>query len=383
MLTTLAHADASTCGHKAAALATLLRAGLPVPDGFVVPLAAHRAAGAGDDPLVHDALRRDVARRLATMGDPFLAVRSSATDEDAPGTSAAGRYTTVLAVRGAPAVMDAIRTCWASAASGRAAQDDTAMAVLVQRLVDADTSGVMFTPTHTGGSTRIEASWGLGPSTVGGTVTPDTYLVAPDGAVRRALGSKATRVDRDRHVGGLTAQAVPPAHRATPTLDDGTARELTELGHQVAAELGRPQDVEWALAGRTLRLLQARPITAPLPSWRITVPDAPGLLLAGTPGSHGTASGTARVLHGPSDIPRVRPGDIVVCRDTDPAWTPLFRVAAGIVTEVGGALSHAAIVAREQGLPAALGVRGATTAILDGSPVTVDGTAGTVRLAPS
>ncbi|WP_407317287.1 PEP/pyruvate-binding domain-containing protein [Isoptericola halotolerans] len=295
----------------------------------------------------------------------------------------AGRYRTVLAVQGATAVMDALRTCWASAPSGRTAQDRPAMAVLVQRLVDADTSGVLFTPTPTEARTRIEASWGLGPSTVGGTVTPDTYLVAPDGAVRHALGSKATRMDRDRLVGGLTTRPVPSGHRATLSLDDGTARELTDLGRRVASELGQPQDIEWALAGNTLWVLQARPITAPLPPWHTAASDPQGRLLAGTPGSHGVASGTARVLHGPSDIPRVRPGDVVVCRDTDPAWTPLFRVAAGVVTEAGGALSHAAIVAREQGIPAALGVRDATTTILDGRPVTVDGTAGTVLLEPS
>lgn len=104
--------------------------------------------------------------------------------------------------------------------------------------------------------------------------------------------------------------------------------------------------------------------------------------LTGTPGSHGIATGTARVVHGPSGFARITPGDVLVCPYTDPAWTPLFRVVSAIVTETGGALSHAAIVAREHGIPAVLGVVDATTRIPDGVRVTVDGTVGSVSLQP-
>jgi len=100
----------------------------------------------------------------------------------------------------------------------------------------------------------------------------------------------------------------------------------------------------------------------------------------GTPGSAGTVTGAARLVRGPDDFVRVRPGDIVICPFTDPAWTPLLRIVAGVVTEAGGALSHAAIIARENGIPAVLGVAGALAAIPDGAPVTVDGTTGTVTM---
>ena len=101
-------------------------------------------------------------------------------------------------------------------------------------------------------------------------------------------------------------------------------------------------------------------------------------MLTGTPGSAGTATGAARTVRGQDDFARVRPGDILVCPFTDPAWTPLLRIVGGVVTETGGALSHAAIVAREQRIPAVLGVTSAMTEIRDGSVITIDGTAGTV-----
>ena len=143
--------------------------------------------------------------------------------------------------------------------------------------------------------------------------------------------------------------------------------------------LGGAQDIEWAIADGGIWILQARPVTAapPAPSpfgASIGAADT----LAGTPGSHGTATGRARIVRGPGDFTRVQPGDILVCPYTDPAWTPLLRIAAGVVTETGGVLSHAAIVARERRIPAVLGVRSATARLHDGTTITIDGTTGTV-----
>jgi pyruvate,water dikinase len=137
-----------------------------------------------------------------------------------------------------------------------------------------------------------------------------------------------------------------------------------------------PVDVEWALAGDEIWVLQARPVTAAVPSGE----PAGHATLTGTPGSSGVATGPARVLRGPADFARATDGDIIVCRSTDPAWTPLFAIAAGFVTETGGALSHAAIVAREHGIPAVLGVSGAMTALREEPIVTVHGDAGTVHI---
>ncbi|MET9784300.1 PEP/pyruvate-binding domain-containing protein [Nocardiopsis alba] len=388
-VTPLPNATLDTCGGKAATLGRLLREGLPVPEGFVVPFSAHRAARVDPGLRAPAELEHEVAEALTLLGDPPVAVRSSATNEDGAGASAAGQYESLLAVRGVAAVVEAIRDCWTSASSARVAayrsrtgeeisRAEAEMGVLVQRLVDADVSGVMFTPTRPDGPTRIEASPGLGLAVVGGIVSPDTYEVAADGTVRSALGRKETRLDRDENRGGVVTRPVPEHQRSAPSLDESTAARLAALGRRVAELLDGPQDIEWAIADGTTWLLQARPITAPIPEAPASEPAPDNSSLNGTPGSHGVVTGTARVVRGPSDFGRVRAGDILVCPYTDPAWTPLFTVAGGVATETGGALSHAAIVAREYNLPAVIGVPHATTLVRDGATVTLDGTAGTL-----
>lgn len=431
MLIPLSEATQETCGGKAGTLGMLLRAGFAVPDGFVVPLDAHHdtlgnerpdvavdgpegPSRAGPAAPLPAALLDGLAHGLAALGDPPVAVRSSASSEDTGEASAAGQHESVLAVQGVDGVAQAVRACWASLHSPRATAyrrgaahdqpvDAGSMAVLVQRLVDAELSGVVFAPAAPDGVTVIEASWGLGPSVVGGTVTPDSYRVAADGSVGRTVADKRTRLDRRGT--GLTLSDVPADGRIRPTLDDETARRLARLGRRVVELLGGAQDIEWAIARGRTWVVQARPVTAalppmppmppmpsatqgtPSPSAHPSHPARPSPAgppapranrLTGTAGSTGTATGTARVVRDPSDFSRVRPGDVLVCPFTDPAWTPLLRIAAGVVTETGGVLSHAAIIARERRIPAVLGIVGATVLILDGSPVTIDGTAGTV-----
>ncbi|GAA3313670.1 PEP/pyruvate-binding domain-containing protein [Nonomuraea dietziae] len=407
MFVPLTEAVVDTCGGKAGALGALLRAGLPVPDGFVVSFAAYLAAvrdldlGAGDP----DATRRTIearplhatvldalGRALDELGDPPVAVRSSAANEDTCLASAAGQHESFLAVHGVSDVAAAVRACWASLFSPRAIgyrgafrddqqSDDPAMAVIVQRHLDAEVSGVMFTPADPDDATGIEASWGLGPSVVEGKVTPDAYRVAKDGSVARTVADKRTRLDRRGT--RLVISDVPTRTRNRPAIDDATATQLARLGTEIAAVLGGPQDVEWAIVDGRVCVLQARPVTAapPPPASPSVAPDTPAATLTGTPGSRGSVTGTARIVRGPGDFARVRPGDILVCPFTDPAWTPLLRIAAGVVTETGGVLSHAAIVAREHAIPAVLGVPHATSRLHDDTIITVDGTTGTVTAA--
>lgn len=383
MLTRLADADQESCGGKAAMLGVLLRAGLSVPDGFVIP----EAAPVGGMKITRS-IRTEVTAELARLGDPVVAVRSSAMSEDTAEASAAGQYESVIGVRGAASVCDAIVSCWSSVHAPRvghywsraqptATPPAPGMAVLVQRMIAAEASGVMFTPQQAGDPTRIEASWGLGLSVVGGTVTPDTYEVRPDGSIAHAVGSKKTRIDLDAERGGLTTRTVD-ADQQGRALDDRIVKTLTELGSRIAEILCGPQDIEWAVADDAVWVLQARPITARVPATRISTPPRSPQALQGTPGAHGVVTGGARIVRGHSDFQAVQPGDIVICPYTDPAWTPLFRIAAGVVTETGGALSHAAIVAREYGIPAVLGVPDALNLIENGSQVTLDGTAGTI-----
>ncbi|MEU7586776.1 PEP/pyruvate-binding domain-containing protein [Micromonospora sp. NPDC049230] len=379
MLIDLTDADPATCGGKAATLARLIRAGLPVPPGFVVPTAAHAQADGGLSAELVD----EIARALPRLGDGHLAVRSSATSEDTAQATAAGQHDTFLGVRGIDQVADAVRGCWSSVWSERAVEyrrrqgdeQSPSIAVLVQRLVDADVAGVLFT----GDDIRIEASWGLGESVVGGHVTPDSWTVSDGTITRRSLGTKRTRVDR------TVTSEVERADRDRLCLTDDEVTRLAQLGRRTADLLGGPQDVEWAIADSRIWLLQSRPVTSALPVAPTTGGDenAAGgdesATRTGTPASPGLATGPARVVRGPTDFARVRPGDVLVCRTTDPAWTPLFGVVAAVVTETGGLLSHAAIVARELGLPAVLAVPDATT-LPDGATVEVDGNTGRVVL---
>ncbi|MFB9731971.1 PEP/pyruvate-binding domain-containing protein [Ornithinimicrobium kibberense] len=251
-------ADLPSVGGKAAGLGELLGAGVRVPPGFVVTTDAYRYAvgAAASVPQVLDTpVPEDLAEAVRTayrgLGGGPVAVRSSATAEDLPGATFAGQQDTFLDVEGADAVLDAVRRCWASLWSERGVDyrerlgvdpRSVAMAVVVQRMVPADTAGVLFTADPvTGRRDRVvvDAARGLGEAVVSGRVTPEHLVVAEDGAVveRRAGG--------DGQV-----------------LTDGQAARLARAGRAVATSLGRPQDVEWAFAGGELVVLQARPMTA-------------------------------------------------------------------------------------------------------------------------
>ncbi|MFG1812936.1 PEP/pyruvate-binding domain-containing protein [Kribbella sp. NPDC049174] len=414
LLVSLTEATQQQAGGKAAVLGALARAGFPVPPGFVVPIEVYRAETRGLDlaevrgpdevrrliesrPLPSE-LVREVTEGVTRLGGDAVAVRSSASTEDTVGASAAGQHDTFLGVSGPGAVIERLPAIWASLWSMRAVAYRSAgavapeMAVIVQRHIDADVAGVLFTDAP---GVLIEASWGLGESVVGGLVTPDSFSVSADGVVGRRTGDKGTRIDRRGN--GTVTTAVPPESRRRLCLDDRQVIQLARLGQDVAAHLGGPQDIEFAVEKDRIWLLQARPVTAPLPQPDPTPADprpasaadpqaahtagpAAGVAhLRGIAGSPGQVSGPARVVHGPEDFSRVGPGDILVCRFTDPAWTPLFSVVAGVVTETGGRLSHAAIVAREHRIPAVLGVPTAMTTLYDGQPLTVDGTNGTVH----
>ncbi|TCO23485.1 pyruvate,water dikinase [Kribbella steppae] len=394
MIVSLTEATRQQAGGKAAVLGALARAGFPVPPGFVVPTEVYRAVTSGLDLAAVDGpdevrrliesrplpaeLARELTEAMTRLGGNAVAVRSSASTEDTVGASAAGQHDSYLGVTGSAAVIERLPATWASLWSTRAvAYRSTAavapeMAVIVQRHIDAEVAGVLFTDAP---GIQIEASWGLGESVVGGLVTPDSFSVSADGAVGRRTGDKDTRIDRSGN--GTITTAVAPESRNRLCLDDQQLARLATLGRQVAEHLGAPQDIEFAIENDQIWLLQARPITAPLPHPADPPPTFTDL--RGTAGSPGLVSGPARVVHGTQDFSRVGPGDILVCRFTDPAWTPLFGVVAGVVTETGGRLSHAAIVAREHRIPAVLGVPAAMTTLYDGQPLTLDGTTGTIR----
>jgi pyruvate,water dikinase len=262
-------------GGKAANLSRLA-ALHPVPSGFCLTAAAHRRAGGAPPP---DDLRATLAsayRELAEGADraePAVAVRSSAVDEDGALASFAGLHETYLNVVGADAVAEAVARCWASATAERALEyrrrqglplEGVGLAVLVQELIRADVSLVVFSANPLSGSRGevvINASWGLGESVVGGTVTPDTYVLrkADRAVLSRQIADKARMTVLAPS--GTREVDVPRVLRAQPTLDDAGARLVAELAVTLEATMGWPVDVECAFAGDRLYLLQCRPIT--------------------------------------------------------------------------------------------------------------------------
>lgn len=401
----LSDAEHSTVGGKAAPLAELTRAGFNVPAGFVVPATTYQAAAAAlgltelsidraeearsrilNSHLPHGVVD-DVARALQriTEGAPtdYVAVRSSSVAEDSAHASAAGQHDSILAVRGTDQVCQAIRTCWASLWTERAVayharqtpQTPGGMAVLIQRFVDASVSGVMFTGT----TSVIEASWGVGERLVAGHITPDSWRVTDSEIIERRPGAKTERTDREK--GQLVTRSTATIEQDELCLTDRNVQRLHALGQNISTTLGGPRDIEWAVEDDTIWVLQARPVTTVIPDSTVPSPtDTASGALIGEPASPGVASGPVRLVRGPSDFAKVERGDVLVCRHTDPAWTPLFTIASAVVTEVGGVLSHAAIVAREVGIPAVLAVPHATELLNPSSVVTVNGTTGHISL---
>ena len=281
-------------GGKGASLARMASLGLPVPPGFVVGADALAAALgeraqelaslSADDAeraqrIVQDAemskeLREEVVAAYRELGDDVpVAVRSSACAEDSQEASFAGQQETYLDVRGADEVIERIRHCWGSFFSERAlfyraekgSLDDLGMAVVVQRMVSADVAGVLFTvdPVRRRKDRMVvEAVFGLGEACVSGQVTPDNYVLARDGALKRRRLSVQPLVIESAPEGGTVERELDPAEGGAATLEEDQLRELARLGDDLQGRLGGPQDIEWAIEGGELYVLQSRPVTA-------------------------------------------------------------------------------------------------------------------------
>jgi pyruvate,water dikinase len=415
--------DVTVAGGKGANLGELVRAGLPVPPGFVIPagayLAALDAAGVRDrvreasasvteatvaasaEELrslvakvpVPDELRAALVAAYRGMGDDVaVAVRSSATAEDSKDTSFAGMNATFTNVRGEDELMQAVLDCWLSmfgdrVVSYRCTQGidlEPALAVVVQQMVDADRSGVMFTADpSTGDLSRIviEGAFGLGEVVVGGEVEPDTYVVDREGprllSVR--VGRKAFEIVRGADGHDLRVD-LPDAEASRRVLTDAEILELARTGLRVHDHYGQPQDIEWATADGSWFILQSRPITTlgrAAEAAAVVASEAP-VLLTGQSASPGMVSGTVRILTSPKDGARLKAGDVLVAVMTSPDWVPIIKRASALVTDGGGMTCHAAIVAREIGVPCVVGTREATSVLHDDQVVTVDATAGRV-----
>ena len=415
-------------------IGALTRLGVKVPGGFATTAAAYRALLARDglDLRIRDELATldidDIARLTETgarirgwimdaplppgleqavlecyggLGaDVAVAVRSSATAEDLPDASFAGQQETFLNVQGGPAVIAAMKKVFASLFNDRAIayrvhqgydHSQVALSAGIQRMVRSDlgASGVMFTLDTDSGfrdAVFITASWGLGETVVQGAVNPDEfYLYKPAlragrrAVLRRNLGAKAIKMvygepgaaERVRTV------EVPAADRDRFCLTEADLIELARQALVIEDHYGRPMDIEWGKDGATgeLFILQARPETvqsrAGRTLQRYTLQQRSAVLIEGRSIGQRIGAGPCRIINDPSQMARVQPGDVLVADMTDPDWEPVMKRAAAIVTNRGGRTCHAAIIARELGIPAVVGCGDATRVLREGQQVTV------------
>jgi phosphohistidine swiveling domain-containing protein/uncharacterized membrane protein (DUF106 family) len=259
--------DVALTGGKAVNLTRLINAGFPVPGGFVVTTHAFRVAR---DPAQLQAIREEVAKAYEALGSCLVAVRSSATAEDLADASMAGQYDTFLNIQGEAALWSAIERCWAGIENPRLLayleenkipKESIGMAVVVQRLVPAESAGVLFTtdPNSQSDDLLVESSWGLGESVVSGNVQPDIFRIdSTSGVVQEVrIGEKKSQLSAGKH----EKQSVDSARRDIPSLNASQIHELWKLGLRAARHFESPQDIEWAFADGKLYFLQSRPIT--------------------------------------------------------------------------------------------------------------------------
>jgi len=356
-------------------------------------------------PELEKGVREEFARLSASDPNASFAVRSSATAEDMPDASFAGQQETFLNVVGIDAVLHKMREVFASLYNDRAisyrvhkgyADTDVALSAGVQRMVRSDlgAAGVMFTLDTESGFTDvvfITSSYGLGETVVQGAVNPDEFYVHKPALaagkfpiIRRTLGSKLIRMEfasaEEKAKDGRLVRTVdtPPEQRNRYSLADADIVELAKYAMIIEKHYGRPMDIEWGKDGGDglIYILQARPETvksnaANQAEHRYKLKGSGTVLVEGRAIGQKIGTGPVRVCRNVSEMDQVQPGDVLVADMTDPNWEPVMKRAGAIVTNRGGRTCHAAIIARELGIPAVVGCGDATDVLHDGALVTV------------
>jgi pyruvate, water dikinase len=351
---------------------------------------------------LEDAIRAFYQELVASASsETSFAVRSSATAEDLPEASFAGQQETFLNIRGVENILEAVKHVFASLYNDRAISyrahhgfehGQVALSAAVQQMVRSDlgAAGVMFTLDTESGFRDvvfITSSYGLGEMVVQGAVNPDEFYVhkpmlekGRPAIVRRAPGSKLQKmVFAESAQAGRSTRVVevPEGERQRFSLIDAEVLELARYAVAIERHYGRPMDIEWAKDGSDglLYVLQARPETVRSRKRdveeRYTLKGRSKILASGRAIGHKIGSGTVRVIPDAAEMERVKKGDVLVTDMTDPNWEPVMKLAAAIVTNRGGRTCHAAIIARELGIPAVVGCGDATSRLKDGQPVTV------------
>ena len=422
--------DIPIVGGKGANLGELTMAGFPVPNAFVLTTAAYdyfiekskimdlindelKAIDRNSDDSLAQAsaniraafekfeipkdLKEEVVKSYAKLfpkgKEGFVAVRSSATAEDLPDASFAGQQETYLNVHGEADLFDKIIKCWSSLFTARAiayrekqgySHEEVKLAVVVQKMVNSEVSGIMFTVNPNSGVKEIviEAGYGLGEAIVGGEVTPDTYKIDKETMKLKDKRVSTQKWKYTKSKDGKTVKVdIPEDKVKTQKVDDRRICEIAEIGRQIEIHYGKPMDMEWCVEDGKVFIVQARPITAVGNSdtnETVAVEDSEDILTTGLGASPGLASGKVVIYDESMSLDVVKDGDVLVTSMTMPDMVPAMSRAAAIVTDEGGMTCHAAIISRELGTPCVVGTGNATEILTDGMMITVDGTTGTV-----
>jgi len=321
----------------------------------------------------------------------FVAVRSSATTEDLAEASFAGQQETFLNVKGKIELLLSIKKCFASLFTSRATYYrnkkgfehlKASLAVVVQRMVDSDKSGVIFSKDPNGNNEDvvIEAVFGLGEGIVSGAITPDKYLVSQDLKILdKDISDKKIAITRDSG-GGQKTVKLSPEKSKQQVLKDFEIKKFAEIALKLEQHYKKPQDIEFAVEGEGLYVVQTRPVTT-IGKHAGERKDIDGeVILSGLAASPGIAYGRVRIISDLADLKKIETGDVLVTIMTNPDMVVSMQKSAAIVTNEGGLTAHAAIVSREMGIPAVVGTREATTKLKEGDIITVDGFNGKIYL---
>ncbi len=428
--------DTPLVGGKGANLGEMTKAGFPVPGGFAITINAYDLflkendiakkiydiLGTTDvnDPSqlgeaskriqkmvtsgkLPDEVSRDVISSYKKLSGAFkkslVAVRSSATAEDAGDTSFAGQQASFLNVSGEANLLVKVRECWGSLFTPRSIfyrvenkikHEDVKIAVIVQRMVQSEVSGIMFSMDPVNNDKDriiIESVWGLGEMIVQGSVVPDKYVVQKDtfAILSKEISEQSIQLIK---VGDETKELqVPEKIRDKQKITNEEIEFLAKISDKLQKHYFFPQDTEWAKEKGELFIVQTRPVTTISAVNRneakgekdeklIKTSQTP--ILIGAPASPGIGTGVVRILRSPKEIGKVQKGDVLVAPMTSPDYVPAMKKASAIVTDAGGQTSHAAIVSRELGIPAVVGTEKGTKVLKEGQIVTVNGENGQI-----
>lgn len=327
---------------------------------------------------------------------PYVAVRSSATAEDLPEASFAGQQETFLNIRGNNHLIEAVKHCWASLYTARAIyyrvknnfpHEKVLISVIVQKQIQSDKAGVIFSVNPVNNNENeilIEAGFGMGEAVVSGSITPDSYVLDKNSlkVKDKKLNTQEWMIVLDPNTKKNFKKTIEPGKQV---LNDYEIKKLGELTNMIEDHYKKPQDIEYAIEGPRIYIVQSRPITTlkkvetKEEAKEETADAGPkAVLLKGLAASPGVASGKVKIVKDASELSKVGEGDVLVATMTNPDYVPAMKKASAIVTDEGGLTSHAAIVSREMMIPAIVGTDKATELLKDGDEITVNGSKGEV-----